>query len=197
MHSLVSFQLFKAIGIFRTWPKIAQISMQKMNIRGFSIGLIIGLLIGYWFASKGELEPKIVTVTKTETDTVFVTVRDTIRIKNTEIKHEFVRDTVIIDFKPQIKAFTASKPFLYGNTHLKGEVLGEILKMDIYTDFDIPTVTNTITNTTTIIKKPQGLFPVAGVNKQLTPFVGGVYVRDRYLVGLTTESLFVGYRVFK
>ena len=171
--------------------------MQKMNIRGFSIGLVIGLLIAYWFASKHEIEPVIITETKNETDTVYITIRDTIRLTKTEIKHEYLRDTVIIDYKPKIRAFKASKPFLYGNTHISGEVLGEVLKIDISNDFKLPTVTNTVTNTTTIIKKPQGLFPVAGVNKQLTPFVGAVYVRDRYLLGLTTESAFVGYRVFR
>ena len=167
-----------------------------MNIRGFSLGLIIGLLIGYWFAAKGELEPVIITETKTETDTLYITIRDTVRLTKTEIQHEYLRDTVYLFEKLSIKRFTVSKPVLYGNTHISGEVMGEVLKMDIWNDFRIPTITNTVTNTTTIINKPQGVFPVAGVNVNLTPFAGAVYVQDRYLVGLTTESVFVGYKIF-
>lgn len=161
----------------------------------FLFGVFIGGLLSQLFLSK-DLQPVIITETKTETDTVYITVRDTIRLTKTEIKHEYLRDTVIIDFKPQIKAFKASKPFLYGNTHISGEVLGEVLKIDISNDFKLPTVTNTVTNTTTIIKKPQGVFPVAGINKELSPFAGAVYVRDRYVIGLTTQSAFIGYRIF-
>src|SRR5690606_33379083 len=109
-----------------------------------------------------EPQPSVTIVTETKTDTVYVTVRDTIRLTRKEIKHEVVRDTILIDpALPQIKAFTAYKSFTYGNTTVSGEVFGEVLKMDIATDFNLPTITNTITNTVTVTKKPQGLFLTA------------------------------------
>lgn len=158
---------------------------------------IIGIVIGYFLSNKGE-DVKVISTIETKTDTVYVHVRDTVQITRTEIKNEHIRDTILIEpIETKIKAFTAFKPFLYGNVTVNGEVLGEVLKMDIYTDFDLPTVTNTITKTNTVIKKPAGLFITAGVrvNNQLTPSIGAVYVRDRYLLGLSTSSVHVGYRL--
>ena len=119
------------------------------------VGVIIGIILSYQFRKEKFITK---TVTEIKTDTIYVELRDTIRLTKTEIHQEYIRDTVLINFKPQIKAFTTSKPFLYGNTRIKGEVLGEVLKMDIYNDLKIPTVTNTITNTRTIIKNPNGLY---------------------------------------
>jgi len=158
----------------------------------FLLFTFIGLVIGYFLFSK-EIKPTIITKTEKKTDTVYVTIRDTIRIR--EIQHEYLRDTVLIGFEPKISTFTASKSFLYGNTTVSGEVLGSVLKMDIINDFKIPTITNTITNTTTIIKKPQGLFLAVGVNKQLTPNIGVIFVRDRYLFGLNTSGIQLGYKI--
>lgn len=156
---------------------------------------VIGILIGYFLADKSK-DVEIIETIETKTDTVFITVRDTVRITKTEIKHTVLRDTILIKtIEPIIKAFTASKPFLYGNVAVNGEVLGEVLKMDIYTDFNLPQVTNTITKTNTVIKKPSGLFLTAGVNKQLTPSIGAVYVRDRYLLGLSTSGFQFGYKL--
>lgn len=154
---------------------------------------LCGFTIGYFLIKKEQIET-IVTKTEFKTDTLYVTIRDTIRLTKTEIKQEYLRDTVLIDFKPQIKAFTASNRFLYGNISVSGEVLGEVLKMDISHDMKLPTITNTITKTNTIIKKPSGIFLTAGVN-QTTPYVGGVFIRDKYLVGLNTSGFQVGYRL--
>lgn len=136
----------------------------------------------YWFFWP-EFETKTEIIEIIKTDTVFVTIRDTVRINRTQIKHEVLRDTVLIDFKPEIKLFTASIPFLYGNTYLTGEVLGEVLKMDVSNDFKIPTVTNTvtITETNTIIKKPRGLYLGAGVNSQLNPNVTAHYLDNQFI----------------
>lgn len=160
---------------------------------------ILGIVLGFFLSKKSE-NVKVISTIETKTDTVFITVRDTVRITKKEIQQKQIRDTILIEpIEPKIKAFTASKPFLYGNVGVKGEVLGEVLKMDIYTDFDLPTVTNTITKTNTVIKKPAGLFITAGlgVNKQLTltPSIGAVYVRDKYLLGLSTSGIQVGYKL--
>ena len=156
---------------------------------------LVGIVIGY-FLSKQSEDVKIIETIETKTDTVYVHVRDTVRITRTEIKHEQIRDTILIEpIEPKIKAFTASKPFLYGNVTVNGEVLGEVLKMDIYNNFKLPTVTNTITKTNTVIKKPSGLFLTAGVNQQLTPSIGAVFIKDRYLLGLSTSGVQVGYKL--
>ena len=142
----------------------------------------LGAFILYWFFWP-EFTEKTEIVETVKTDTVFVIIKDTVRITKTQIKHEVLRDTILIDFKPEIKLFTASFPFLYGNTYLTGEVLGEVLKMDVSNDFKIPTVTNTInrTETNTIIKNPRALYLGAGVNSQLTPNLTAHYLDNQFI----------------
>jgi hypothetical protein len=162
----------------------------------FLIGIVFGYLLFDW-QNKSPTD-RIVTKTEIKTDTVFVQIRDTIRIAKTEIKQEYLRDTVFIDgYKPKINEFKASSPFLHGNTYVSGEVLGEVLKIDIVNDFKIPTITNTITNTTTITKKPSGIFLMAGVNQQLSPSIGITLIKDRYLLGVTNNSIQLGYKLGK
>lgn len=146
------------------------------------VSAIAGAFILYWFFWP-EFETKTEIVDVRTSDTVYITVRDTIRITKKEIKHEYLRDTVVTDFKPEISLFTASKPFTYGNVYLSGEVLGTVLKMDITQDFQIPTITNTITRTETItkIEKPRGLYIGAGVNQQLTPFAQINYLDKQFI----------------
>lgn len=169
--------------------------MDRMNAVKYAFFAIIGIVIGYFLSDKsGNVE--VIETIETKTDTVYVTVRDTVTITKTEIEHRVLRDTILIEpIEPIIKAFTASKPFLYGNVSVNGEVLGEVLKMDIYTDFNLPTVTNTITKTNTVIKKPSGLFLTAGVQNNLTPSIGAVFIRDRYLLGLSTSGIQIGYKL--
>lgn len=163
---------------------------------------LIGLILGYILFSKSKPEQRVITETKIETDTVYITIRDTIRLTQKEIKHRVIRDTVLIEpIRPQIKAFTAFKPFLYGNIYVNGEVLGEVLKMDITNDFKLPQVTNTITTKETIIKKPRGLYIGAGVTTTLSPlakldFVNGNWIYS-YQYGLEFgHSLAVGKKLF-
>ena len=169
--------------------------MDRMNALKYAFFAVLGIVIGYFLSDKSG-DVQIIETIETKTDTVFVTVRDTVTITKKEIQHKVLRDTILIEpIEPIIKAFTASKPFLYGNVAVNGEVLGEVLKMDIYTDFNLPTVTNTITKTNTVIKKPSGLFLTAGVNNQLTPSLGAVFVKDRYLLGLSTSGFQFGYKL--
>lgn len=166
----------------------------------YAVLILLGLVVGYWLADYFQEDTVFVkTVTETKTDTVYVEVRDTIRLTRTEIKHEVLRDTVLIDFQPQIKRVTASKPFLHGNTYVYGEVLGEVLKMDITNTFNFPTITNTITTTNTVIKNPAGLFITAGVGDRnfSTPYIGAVFVKDRVLIGLNTSGVQIGWKVSK
>jgi hypothetical protein len=104
-------------------------------------------------------------------------------VPKTNIKTEVLRDTVLIDFKPEISAFTASFPFEYGSTNVSGEVLGEVLKMTATSDFKMPVVTNTITNTETktIVQKPKGIYLGAGVNSLIQPSASVSYLDNKYI----------------
>jgi len=160
----------------------------------FLLGLIGGYLLFNW--QNGNDVAKVITKTEYKTDSVFVQVYDTVHVLRTEIKTKYLRDTIFAEsYEAKINAFKTSKPFLYGNTTVSGEVLGEVLKMDIINDFQIPTITNTITNTTTIIKKPSGIFLTAGVNQQLTPSVGVTLIKNKYLFGITNNSIQFGYKL--
>jgi len=153
------------------------------------ISAALGAFLLYWFFWP-EFETKTEIVEVKTSDTVYVTVRDTIRITKKEIKHEYLRDTIIQDYTPKISLFTASKPFLYGNVYLSGEVLGEVLKINVTQDFQLPTVTNTITRTETITKteKPRGLYLGAGATNNLTPF-GSVHYLDKQFIFSGSYSL--------
>jgi hypothetical protein len=160
----------------------------------FLLGLVSGYILFDW--QKGNNVARVITKTEVKTDTLFVHLTDTVHVTRTDIKIEHLRDTIFAEpYEAKINAFKTSKAFLYGNTTVSGEVLGDVLKMDIVNDFKIPTITNTITTTNTIIKKPLGIYLVAGVNQQLTPSVGIVLIKDKYLFQITNNSLSLGYKL--
>jgi hypothetical protein len=142
-----------------------------------------GVILTFVFYPRQEQETVYKFETVTKTDTLFVDKLETVYIPQTKIKTEVVRDTILIDFKPQISQFTASFPFEHGSTSISGEVLGEVLKMTATNDYKIPVVTNTITNTETktIIEKPKGLYLGAGVNSLLKPSASVSYLDNKYL----------------
>jgi hypothetical protein len=129
--------------------------------------------------------------TVTKTDTLFVDKLDTVYISKTKIKTQVLRDTVVVDFKPQISQFNASFPFEYGSTNISGEVLGEVLKMTATNDFKIPVVTNTITNTETktIVQKPKGIYLGAGVNSLIQPSASVTYLDNKYIFSYQFQPL--------
>lgn len=175
-------------------------SLQTPILTGV-IGAFIGALILYLFFWP-EFETKTEIVEVSTTDTVFVSVIDTVHINRTQIKHEYLRDTILIEqTKPTINTFKTSTPFLYGNTYISGEVLGAVLKMDVTNDFNIPLVTNTITTTktNTIIKKPTGLYVTVGVTKQLgfEPSIGVTLVRPKMLIGVSNTDVKFGWKLGK
>jgi hypothetical protein len=151
----------------------------KVSAASFLIGVIVAIVL----FPKKEVETIYKTTTRTETDTIYVASTDTIYIPKTKIKTEFIRDTILIDFKPQIKRFETLFPFDYGSTRVSGEVLGEVLKMTAINDYTIPVVTNTITETKTetIIEKPKGIYLGAGINSMLQPSGKVSYVDNKYL----------------
>jgi len=154
---------------------------QKIQIAILSF--LAGLILAFIVFPRPEQETVYKFETQVETDTIYTRIVDTVYVPKNKIKTQILRDTILLDFKPQISLFKASIPSEYGNTHLSGEVLGEVLKMTATNDFKIPVVTNTITETKTetIIKKPKGIYLGAGVNSLLDPSVKVSYLDNKYL----------------
>ena len=146
------------------------------------ISFLAGVILAYVLFPKQELETIYKTKVERFTDTLYITSTDTVYIPKTKIKTEFLRDTILIDFKPQISRFTTLFPFEYGSTEVSGEVLGEVLKMTAKVDYTVPVVTNTITNTETktIVQKPKGLYLGAGINSLLQPSGKVTYLDNKY-----------------
>jgi hypothetical protein len=157
--------------------------MQDQRITIATLAFFAGVVLAFIFMPKPETEEVYKYTTVTEIDTLFVTSSDTVYVAKNKIKTEFVRDTVLIDFKPQISLFESTFPFEYGSTKVSGEVLGEVLKMTATSDYTIPVVTNTITNTETktIIQKPKGVYLGANVNSLLELGAGVAYLDNKYL----------------
>ena len=154
---------------------------QKIQIA--IISFFAGMILTFIIYPKPEVEEVYKFTTKTETDTVYKEIKDTVYIPKKEIKTEVLRDTILIDYKPTINSFSTTTPFEYGNTYVNGEVLGEVLKMSVTNDFKIPVVTNTITNTETktIIKKSKGIYLGANISSLLQPGATASYVDDKYI----------------
>jgi hypothetical protein len=157
--------------------------MEDERIKIAITSFLAGIILAFIFMPKPETEEVYRFTTVTETDTLFVDKVSTVYIPKTSIKTEVLRDTILIDFKPQISLFETSFPFEHGSTKVSGEVLGEVLKMTATSDYQIPVVTNTITNTETrtIIEKPKGIYLGAGVNSLLKPSASVAYLDNKYL----------------
>jgi hypothetical protein len=158
-------------------------STDNQKIKIATLSFFAGIIVAYIFFPKTESETVYKFETVTNTDTLIVEVKDTVYVPKTKIKTQVLRDTVLIDFKPQISQFNASFPFEYGSTNVSGEVLGEVLKMTATSDFKIPVVTNTITNTETktIVQKPKGIYLGASVNSLLQPGAKVSYLDNKYI----------------
>ena len=153
------------------------------RIRIAVLAFIAGVILAFIVFPKKEIETVYKTKIDRLTDTLYITSSDTVYIPKTKIKTQVVRDTVLIDFKPKISAFTASFPFEHGSTSVSGEVLGEVLKMTAINDFKLPVVTNTITETKTetIVIKPKGFYLGAVVNSDLKLGANVSYLDNKYL----------------
>jgi hypothetical protein len=153
------------------------------KIRIATLAFLAGVILAFLLFPKQELETIYKTKVERFTDTLYITSTDTVYIPKTKIKTEFLRDTILIDFKPQISRFETLFPFEHGSTKVSGEVLGEVLKMTATSEYKLPVVTNTIieTKTETIIKKSKGLYLGANVNSALNLGASASYVDDKYL----------------
>ena len=158
-------------------------STDNQKIKIATLAFLAGILVAYIFFPKTESETVYKFETVTKTDTLIVEVKDTVYVPKIGIKSQIIRDTILIDYKPKISQFNASFPFEYGSTNVSGEVLGEVLKMTATSDFKIPVVTNTITNTETktIVQKPKGIYLGASVNSLLQPGAKVSYLDNKYI----------------
>jgi hypothetical protein len=166
-------------------------STDNQKIKIATLSFFAGIIVAYIFFPKTQSETVYKFETVTKTDTLFITSTNTVYIPKKEIKTQVIRDTVLIDYKPKISAFTASFPFEYGITSVSGEVLGEVLKMTATNDYKIPVVTNTITNTETktIVQKPKGIYLGASVNSLLQPGAKVSYLDNKYLFSYQFQPL--------
>ena len=157
--------------------------MEDKTILTSIISFIAGMILAFLLMPKPEAEEIYKFETVTNTDTLIIEVKDTVYVPKMWIKSQFVRDTVLKEYKPTISLFSTTTPFEYGNTYVSGEVLGEVLKMSVTNDFKIPVVTNTVTNTETktIIKKSKGLYLGASVNSLLQPGAAVAYLDNKYI----------------
>jgi hypothetical protein len=155
----------------------------KKNILEVLVWFLFGAVVTIIIYPHEEQESTFEVVTEVRTDTVFIHHVDTISVPKKEIKTEFLRDTILVDYKPTISAFETTFPFEYGSTKVSGEVLGEVLKMTATNDYKIPVVTNTITETRTetIVKKPKGIYVGGAVNSLLEPSASVSYLDNKYL----------------
>ena len=153
------------------------------RIRIATISFLIGVVLTFVLFPRPETEQVYKFTTKVETDTIYSRVVDTVYIPKNKIKTQVLRDTVLIDFKPQISQFNASFPFEHGSTSVSGEVLGEVLKMTATNEFNLPVVTNTITNTETktIIQKPKGIYLGGVVSSKMELGAKVAYLDNKYL----------------
>ena len=161
------------------------------RIRIATIAFLIGVVLTFVIFPRPEQETVYKFESVTKTDTLFVDKLETVYVPKTKIKTEVVRDTILIDFKPQISLFETTFPFEHGSTKVSGEVLGEVLKMTATNDYKLPVVTNTITNTETktIIQKPKGIYLGGGVNSLLQPSASVSYLDNKYLFSYQFQPL--------
>ena len=160
-----------------------EFSTDNQKIKIALLAFMAGIIVAFIFYPKPESETVYKFETVTKTDTLFITSTNTVYIPKKEIKTQVIRDTVLIDYQPKISLFETTFPFDYGSTKVSGEVLGEVLKMTATNDYNIPVVTNTITNTETktIIQKPKGIYLGGVVNSNLQLAAKVAYLDNKYL----------------
>ena len=148
----------------------------------FILGFILGFLLWLWlFKPDTILETRIETEIKV--DTCYIELRDTVYLTRERIKQEIVRDTVLVNYQPKIRAYRALFPLTYGDVSIQGEVLGEVMTMNANADFKIPKITKAITTkeVKTIIENKKALYLGGRINQRFAPDLTVIYVSDQFL----------------
>jgi hypothetical protein len=157
--------------------------------------LVLGVGLGYFLAPT-KIKNTHTKSVKIKVDTVWNTVTERIYIDRPVTKYE--RDTLIvfdsIFVHVPINSFKQLFPIQHGVATVSGEVAGELLKMDLETFLNIPTVTETVTITKT--EKPRGFYAGAGYDwERKKPVLGASYLVGRFNLNVNTSSASVLYRV--
>jgi hypothetical protein len=157
--------------------------------------LVLGVGLGY-FLSPAKIKNTHTEKIKIEVDTVWNTITERIYIDRPVTKYQ--RDTLIVFdsilVNVPIKSFNQFFPIQHGVATVSGEVAGELLKMDLETFLNIPTVTETVTITKT--EKARGFYAGAGYDwERKKPLLGASYLVGRFNLNLNTNSASVLYRV--
>ena len=168
-----------------------EFSTDNQKIQIATLSFLAGVILAFIVYPKPEAETFYKYTTRVETDTIYTRVVDTVYVPKMSIKSQIIRDTVLVNYKPQIRLFKTSIPTKYGSTNVSGEVLGEVLKMTSTNDFKIPVVTNNITETKTetIVQKPKGIYLGASVNSLLQPGAKVSYLDNKYLFSYQFQPL--------
>jgi len=155
----------------------------KERIKIATLSFMIGVVLAFVVFPRPEMQEVYRFTTRVKTDTIYSRSVDTVYVPKTKIKTQVLRDTVLIDFKPKISLFESTFPFEHGSTKVSGEVLGEVLKMTATSDYNIPVVTNTITNTETktIVQKPKGFYLGGVVSSKMELATKVAYLDNKYL----------------
>jgi hypothetical protein len=169
----------------------------------YAILIILGFILGF-ILCKLLLKPEYIESYKTSfhTDTVYVDLpKDTLYLTRNQIKHEVIRDTVLINFEPKISEFKASYCFLNGNIHVEGEVLGEVLKMGVITDLKERVITNTIEKETIKTYHAKALYLGGQFHNSVTASLNLDYVNKNIKVGYSYNPVIghgvgIGVKIF-
>jgi hypothetical protein len=150
------------------------------------VGIVIGFYLYDWLLAP-EVKSETIIKETIKTDTVWMVQKDTVYLDRTKIIHEYLRDTIIENYRPEINRFSATLPFLYGNVYINGQVLGQILQMNANSDFKIPRIETTInrekTVTNTIIQK--GVFAGAGFSNQFDYHIAASYLGNGFTANVS------------
>lgn len=134
---------------------------------------ILGLVVYHMFLAP-EVTETVKIETRTETDTVYQVIRDTVEVTKDRIITEYLRDTVIREKTINLSRFRGLEALTYGNINYSGIVAGELIKIGFTTNFKFPEVNNTIYETKTITRtiEPKGSIWIGGLLSQNVQFTG-------------------------
>jgi hypothetical protein len=176
------------------------ISKSKLKIivlTTFFVGVVVGMLT-FDSVNNIDTQTKIEYQTRVEYKTIEVPVKTTEYITVKVPTPTYVKDTVYLDKSFPLNNYTGIERTVFGNLHYDITTAGYLtstkFKPDFLVNVSVPTITNSIKETNTVIKKPTGLFLTVGYqNNNIN--IGGVFVKDKVLVGLNTQGFSLGYKL--
>jgi hypothetical protein len=176
---------------------VSKSSLKIIVLTTFFVGVVVGML-AFDQVKSDEVQTKIEYQTKVEYKTIEVPVKTTEYITVKVPTPTYVKDTVYLDKTLPVNNYTGIERTVFGNLHYDITTTGYLtstkFKPDFLVSVPVPTITNNIRQTDTIIKKPTGLFLTVGYqNNNIN--VGGVFVKDKVLIGLNTQGFSLGYKL--